>query len=78
MIKKLIHFKSMEEVEEFIKITSSHTTVSIDVKLGKYVVDGKSYLGVLALGICKDLLVEITHDDGTILNDLKKFNLKDF
>lgn len=78
MIKKLIHFNSMEEVEEFVRITSSHTDVSVDVKMGKYVVDGKSYLGVLALGICKDLLLEITHNDGTILDDLKKFSIKDF
>ncbi len=78
MIKKLIHFHSMEDVEEFVRITSSHKNVSVDVKLGKYVVDGKSYLGVLALGICKNLLLEITNDDGTLLTELEKFNLKDF
>lgn len=78
MIKKLIYFHTMEEVEEFIKITSFHSDVSIDVKSGKYIVDGKSYLGVLALGICKDLLLEITYDDGTILKDLEKFKIRDF
>lgn len=78
MQKFLIRFNTMEEVEEFVKITSSHPNIIIDVKLGRYVVDAKSYLGVLALGICKDLLLEMTHDDGYILEKLKKFNLREF
>lgn len=78
MIRKLIYFRSMEEVENFVRITSSHKDISVDVKMGKYVVDGKSYLGVLALGICKDLILEINHDDGTILKDLHGFMIKNF
>lgn len=78
MIRKLIYFRSMEEVENFVRITSSHKDISVDIKMGKYVVDGKSYLGVLALGICKDLILEINHDDGTILKDLHGFMIKNF
>ena len=78
MIRKLIYFRSMEEVENFVRITSSHKDISVDVKMGKYVVDGKSYLGVLALGICKDLILEINHDHGTILKDLHGFMIKNF
>lgn len=78
MIRKLIYFRSMEEVENFVRITSSHKDISVDVKMGKYIVDGKSYLGVLALGICKDLILEINHDDGTILKDLHGFMIKNF
>lgn len=76
-MKKIINFRNMEEVEKFVRITSSYNDTEIDMRCGKYLVDGKSYLGVLALGVCKDIVMEITYPNENMIEQLKQFKIKD-
>ena len=76
---KVIHFHKIEEIEHFVYLLNHYDDVDVDVKYGKYVVDGKSYLGVLALGLCKDLILEFNETNEELMNILKdKYNVKDF
>lgn len=71
----IINFKTMEEVEYFTNLMSKYDE-NIDLKYGKYVVDGKSYLGVLALGLNKDILLKTSGKVEDLFEDLSKFTIK--
>lgn len=75
---KLIQFKTMKDIENFVYAINKFDNIDIDIKYGKYVVDGKSYLGVLALGVCKDLIIEMSEYNEELINVLSNYNLKDF
>lgn len=68
----IINFKTMEEVEYFTNLMSKYDE-NIDVKYGRYVVDGKSYLGILALGLCKDLKIEFSDYNEQLIEELNNF-----
>lgn len=38
----------------------------IDVNSGKYVIDGKSYLGVLSIALCREVEVKIHTNDKAV------------
>lgn len=77
-MKKIINFRNMEEIEQFVKITSNYKNTEVDMRYGKYLVDGKSYLGVLALGVCKDIVMEIPNPERKLIYELQAFNIRDF
>ena len=60
MIKEEIIFNPVEEVQSFVN-QAERWPADVDVSLGSCVVDGKSLLGVLSLGIHKKLNVTV-HD----------------
>lgn len=60
MTTKEVTFDSIEEVKEFVNRTEQ-CPQDVDVCCGSCIVDGKSILGILSLGIRKRLRVVI-HD----------------
>lgn len=78
-MKKIIQFHAMEEIEHFVYLLNQYEDINVDVKYGKYVVDGKSYLGVLALGLCKDLVLVFDKTNEDLISKLKEqYEIKDF
>lgn len=78
-MKKIIQFHTMEEIEHFVYLLNQYEDINVDMKYGKYVVDGKSYLGVLALGLCKDLVLVFDKINEDLVSKLKeKYDIKDF
>ncbi len=60
MITQEVIFNSVEEVQRFVN-QAERWPSDVDISLGSCMVDGKSLLGVLSLGIHKKLNVTI-HD----------------
>ncbi len=60
MTRKEVVFHSVEEVQSFVN-QAERWPADVDVSLGSCMVDGKSLLGVLSLGIHKKLNVTV-HD----------------
>ena len=60
MTTEEVIFHSVEEVQSFVN-QAERWPADVDVALGSCVVDGKSLLGVLSLGIHKKLSVTV-HD----------------
>ncbi len=56
MNEKLIQLKATDEVQEFVKAASA-CDFDINLQCERAMVDAKSFLGVLSLGLCKRLLV---------------------
>lgn len=57
MIKKTVQFKNSEDVEEFVK-AAGQCDFEIDILCDHIYIDAKSILGVLGLGLRKDLTVQ--------------------
>ena len=51
-----IKLKTIDDVKEFVNICSKYD-VDIDVKQGKFTVDGKSILGIFSLNLIEGLSV---------------------
>lgn len=65
----VIRLRTIENVKDFINITSKFDE-EITVSCGRYVVDGKSILGIMSLNLLSELIVEIDTDDTKIRNEL--------
>lgn len=61
-----------EEVKEFVK-AASKCPADIDLKSGSIYLDAKSFLGVLAMGIQRELNVICAKYDETFLRSVQKF-----
>ena len=64
IIKKAVKIKlnGLDDAQEFSRIASQYI-YDIDVRSGKYVVNGKSILGLLSLNLTSPLTVDIYSDD---------------
>lgn len=71
MKKYIIEFQNMEDVERFLKMMDEFE-FNADLQYGSIIVDAKSTIGVLALGIHKKLQLIIY--DGTNAQIDKKIN----
>ena len=60
MTRTQVTFRSIEDVKQFVQQAEKRRE-EVDVCCGSCMVDGKSLLGLLSLGICKTLDVVI-HD----------------
>lgn len=60
LIKKTVKVKiaNMHEAQEFSNIASAYQN-DVDLRSGKYVVNGKSILGILSLNLSKPILADI-------------------
>lgn len=68
-----ISLEATQRVKEFVAITQA-AECEIQVKCGKYVVDGKSILGIFSLDLTEPLTVEIFSDNcDELLAKLAKF-----
>ncbi len=54
-----IKLNTVNDVKEFVRISESFKYDSIDVKQGRWIIDGKSIMGVFSLNLTKELDVNI-------------------
>lgn len=66
-IKVIIELKTIQDVKDFVEISSKNYDSEIDVRQGRHVVDGKSILGIFSLNLLEPVRVII---------DSKNDNLK--
>jgi phosphotransferase system HPr-like phosphotransfer protein len=66
-----IKLKTIDDVKEFVNICSKYD-VDIDVKQGKFTVDGKSILGIFSLNLIEGLSVYILTPDEKVAEDFKR------
>ena len=67
----IIKLKTIDDVKEFVNICSKYD-VDIDVKQGKFTVDGKSILGIFSLNLIEGLSVYILTPDEKVAEDFKR------
>ena len=67
-----IMLKNPEEVKEFVK-AASNCPADIDLKSGSIYLDAKSFLGVLSMGIKRELNVICVKDDEAFYRSVQKF-----
>ena len=68
----VVRLNGNEEVEEFVK-AASKCDFDIDVCYNRAVIDAKSLLGMLYLGICKDLVVKYGEQDECFEHIMNKY-----
>jgi phosphotransferase system HPr-like phosphotransfer protein len=64
--------KNANDVEEFVNAATDCPT-AIDLKSGSVYLDGKSLLGVMALGMQRELQIICAEHDETFYNKVRKF-----
>ena len=68
-----IRLSTIADVRDFVN-TVSATDVEIDLASGRYVVDGKSIMGIFSLDLANPITMTIHKDDcDDILSDLKAY-----
>ncbi|MBO4953713.1 MAG: HPr family phosphocarrier protein [Clostridia bacterium] len=68
-----ILLKSIDDVKAFVNLTVRFP-YDIDLSSNRYVVDGKSIMGIFSLDLSKPIAVTIHSDDcDDLLNELKAF-----
>lgn len=67
-----INLNKYNDVKEFIKL-AQNSEAEIALKSGKYIVDGKSILGIFSLDLSQDLIIE--SEDEEFLNNVKIFEV---
>lgn len=71
-----VYFQSTESVKEFVNAVSRYP-FDVDLHSGRYIVDGKSLLGIFSLDLAKPITCEIFNDNcNELLNDIAKFIVK--
>ena len=75
-MKRNIRLETVDDVLEFCQIAQK-TNGEIEIHSGRYIVDGKSLLGVFSVNHDKELTVALFNDDdeevGTFLLRIKKW-----
>lgn len=66
-----IKIKDMNDAQEIVKITESYKDFDIDCICGRYVIDLKSIMGVLSLGLPKVVDVKIRTDNDIYFNSVQ-------
>jgi phosphotransferase system HPr-like phosphotransfer protein len=74
MIEKKITLKATEEVQEFVK-AASDCDFDINLHYERAIVDAKSFLGVLSLGLSKILTVSYGGNNGRFEQILNKYQV---
>jgi phosphocarrier protein HPr len=75
LIKRTVKIKiaNMNNAQEFTNIASAYE-YDVDLRSGKYVVNGKSILGILSLDLTKPILVDIYGDnEEKLITRIQKF-----
>lgn len=69
-----VHLDTIKKAEKFCKICNQYKE-DIDIKEGKYIVNGKSILGLLSLDLTKNLIVRTKMKKGlsSFLIKIKEF-----
>lgn len=75
MLGKKISLKSIDDVKKFVSIVQNYEG-NVDLKSGKYVIDGKSILGIFSLDISKPLNMQLDMKESEgqrLLKELDEF-----
>lgn len=70
-MRKTIHISTIEDAKRFVEICSYYSD-EINVYSGRYVIDGKSIMGILSLNLLEPIDVEIISKDEVSLNSFAK------
>lgn len=57
-----VKFNSIESVKNFVNI-SINQSFDMDIRTGRYIIDGKSILGIFSLDLSKELILDLHTDD---------------
>ncbi len=72
MEERTIRFKKLEDVEDFVK-AAEQCDFDIDIRYQHVYIDAKSILGVLGLGLKRDLTVNYYGENERFENTLKNY-----
>lgn len=72
MIERKIRLSDTEEVRDFVK-SAGKCDFEIDVFYNRAVIDAKSLLGMLYLGVCKELTIKYGEQDAHFENTVRKY-----
>lgn len=72
MKEKKVKFQNSEEVEDFVK-AAGQCDFEIDILYDHIYIDAKSFLGVLGLGLRKNLTVQYVGENAGFENMLENF-----
>ncbi len=75
MITTLVLLNNIENVNHFVA-KMSEKDYDIDLSSGKYLVNGKSMMGVLSLDLTKPVTVIAETDDETFLEEIDEYIVK--
>ena len=70
MIEFIVSLNSVDKVKRFVSVTAGFDT-EIDVVSGRYVIDGKSFMGIFSMDLSKPLLVRV-HENGEQAEQIMK------
>lgn len=71
-----VQLNGVERVKEFVNIVSGFEE-DVFIKSGKYVVNGKSILGIFSLNVSEELILEMENPKEKELKQIDKFILKE-
>lgn len=72
MIERKIKLSDTEEVKEFVN-AAGKCDFEIDVFYNRAVIDAKSLLGMLYLGVCKELTIKYGEQDAGFERTVRKY-----
>ena len=76
MKKTTIKLESIQDVRDFVNLMTTQK-VEIDLSSGRYVVDGKSIMGIFSLDLLQPIEMTIHSDDcDDLLAAVKKYEVK--
>ena len=73
METKIIKFFTLNDIRDYLNIVSNYPNITIDMKIGSYIIDGKSYLGIISIGLYKDIYITFSDFDESLYQKLNKF-----
>ena len=74
----LIRLSTISDVREFVEIVTASARHEIDLASGRYVVDGKSIMGIFSLDLSKPIKMTVHGDHAEeLLEKLDRFVVKD-
>lgn len=75
-----IELKTIQDVKNFVEISSKYHDSEIDVRQGRHVVDGKSILGIFSLNLLDAIkvIIDSENDNSKIAfyNNIQKWKVK--
>lgn len=75
MSEMFVKFRHVEDIVHFVSVTSK-CSYPVDVSCGRFGADGKSLMGVLAIGLDKKVRVQIQSDESDRLKkELKQYEM---
>jgi len=66
-----IRINTIDRVKRLVNITMSYDE-DIDISSGRYIIDGKSIMGIFSFDLTKPLVVHIHSNDETVVRNFNK------